>query len=799
MALAPGTRLGNYEITAPLGAGGMGEVYRARDVRLDRAVAIKALPESFAKDPERAARFEREAKTLASLSHANIAVIYGIEDVSGDSYLVLELIEGETLAQRLARGPLDVAETLRVAAQIAAAIDAAHERGVVHRDLKPSNVMLTAAGAVKVLDFGLAKGGPAVADASSLGGGTGATMTFAAAPTAEGVILGTAPYMSPEQARGKPVDRRTDVWALGCIVFECLTGKQVFPGETASDVLARILEREPEWATLPAATPARLRDLLRRCLTKDASERPRDAGDLRGELLAILADASAPAGAAGRAGDSSALPSIAVLYFENLSGSAESDYFCAGITEDILTDLSKVKAMRVASRNAVARYRGASVEIAQIARELGVGHVLEGSVRRAGDRVRITAQLVSADGFHLWAERYDRTLEDVFAVQEEIAKAITGALSVALTPAEAKRIGQDRPADVRAYDLYLKGRAEYARYTGESLRAAIRWFEEAIAVEPGYALAHAGIADALGQTFQWGFSADPDVLRRGLDAARRAIALDPGLAEAHKAEALVLSQMGDEPGSHASLRRALQANPRYQPALGNLGVQHYIQGNIAGAERAFRRALEVEPDSAFTMAWLAYVLKQTGRFAQAEAIHDQMDARPRDPSAISYAFAGRAWMRFLTRDRAGMVAAVERGRDQGADPGNLAAYEALVAASLGQREEARRHLDAALATPNLHAGGVSAAAQTALELGETEVAVELLRRRLTIRLAPMIVRLEPSLHGLLDHSAFAPRRSSLTLTWPVEAPMIDPVRLGLFKEVKIASGTPGGSSVLEED
>jgi TolB-like protein len=603
--------------------------------------------------------------------------------------------------------------------------------------------------------------------------------------------------MSPEQARGKPVDRRADVWALGCIVFECLTGTQVFPGETASDVLARLLARAPDWSQLPASTPARLRDFLRRCLTKDASERPRDAGDLRGELLAILSDASSPGGVAAAA--AGGLPSIAVLYFENLSGSAESDYFCAGITEDILTDLSKVKAMRVASRNAVARFRGAGVDVTQVARELGVGHVLEGSVRRAGERVRITAQLLSADGFNLWAERYDRTLEDVFAVQEEIAKSITTALSVALTPSEEKKLGQDRPADVRAYDLYLKGRAEYGRYTADAMRAAIRWFEQAIAVDPNYALAHAGIADALGQMGQWEWSTDPGVLGRALDSARRAVALDPGLAEAHKAEALVLGQMGDEEASFAALRRALQANPRYMPALGNLAVHHYIAGDLAASERAFRRSRAVEPDSAFTLAWLAYLMTQTGRFAEAETIYDELDSRVKDPASRVFGSAGRAWARHARGDRAGLVEAVERGRAQGADAGNLAAYDALIAAISGRREDAERNLATAAASTGLHAGGISAAAAAAAELGELDVAAEILRRRLTIRLSPVMVRLEPSLHRLLEHPLFAPRRSALTLTWPVEAPMIDPARLALFKEVKIASGTPGGSSVLDED
>jgi Tol biopolymer transport system component len=286
MRLDPGTRLGPYEITAPLGSGGMGEVYRARDARLARDVAIKALPEAFARDPERLARFEREAKLLASLNHANVGAIYGLEEADGQRFLVLELVEGETLASRLARGTPPVDESLDVCRQIAAALESAHESGVVHRDLKPGNVVLTPAGGVKVLDFGLAKAGPQAA-ASDPGLSTSPTMTYAA--TSAGVVLGTAAYMSPEQARGKPVDKRTDIWSFGCVLYESLTGRQCFSGETVSDMIASILQSEPAWNALPARTPQRVRDLLRRCLEKDARRRLRDIGDARLELEDVLA------------------------------------------------------------------------------------------------------------------------------------------------------------------------------------------------------------------------------------------------------------------------------------------------------------------------------------------------------------------------------------------------------------------------------------------------------------------------------------------------------------------------------
>jgi len=282
MSLHSGTRLGPYEIVAPLGAGGMGEVYRARDARLGRDVAIKSLPEAFADDPERLARFEREAKLLASLSHPNIAGILGLEEVSGARYLVLELVDGETLADRIARGPLSLSDTVDMARQVAAALEAAHERGVVHRDLKPGNIMFTSAGDAKVLDFGLAMSSGGTASGSDPNLSHSPTLPNQA--TRAGVILGTAAYMSPEQARGKGVDRRTDIWSFACVVYECLTGRKAFEGETVSDMVARILEREPDWKALPAGTSPRLVELLKRCLRKDPRERQRDAGDVRLEL-----------------------------------------------------------------------------------------------------------------------------------------------------------------------------------------------------------------------------------------------------------------------------------------------------------------------------------------------------------------------------------------------------------------------------------------------------------------------------------------------------------------------------------
>jgi serine/threonine protein kinase/Tfp pilus assembly protein PilF len=795
MALAAGTRLGPYEILAPLGAGGMGQVFRARDPRLDRTVAIKALPEGLTQDAERLARFEREAKLLAALSHPNIGAIFGLEEQDGSPYLVLEFVEGETLAARIARGALPAREALEIATQIAAAIEAAHERGIVHRDLKPGNVMLTPARIVKVLDFGLAKGSPVESAASVVGvqPHLSATPTVAMSATGAGIILGTAPYMSPEQARGKPVDRRADVWAFGCVVYECLTARQAFAGETVSDVIARILERDPEWAALPASVPPRLRELVRRCLVKDATERPRDIGDLRRELVAIAQELSAPSNVASAA---AATPSLAVLYFENIARDEESEYFCAGITEDILTDLSKIKGLRVASRNAVARYRGAPVDIARVGADLGVKAVLEGSVRRAGDRVRISAQLINAaDGFHLWAERYDRTLQDVFAVQEEIASSIAAALRVALSPSDAAKLVADRPNDARAYDLYLKGRQRYGSYSAESLREALDLFHQAIAIDPDYALAWAGVADVHGQMIQWGHSKDRDEdLNVGLEAADRALALNPKLPEAYKARGLMHTVTGDIDAARAALHEALKWNPRFVPALINLAGSTYPTGDLAAVERFVRRALDADPQYPFTIGWLGLLDMVIGRPDGALMTADRLLPLSDDRFYVGYVHQLRVWASVMKGD----LAAAERSQREGeaavSDP-RMKAGAALIAAHAGRQEEARRLINDLSTLPDLGTGHIIMSAPAAVRAGMPEQAIALLGRPAIHRSSPITVRLIHDLHPLLDRPPFSPRRSELTLVWPLEAPMIDPARFALFKEVKIGSSAPSPSEL----
>jgi serine/threonine protein kinase len=407
MSLAPGVRLGPYEVVSPLGAGGMGEVYKARDPRLGRDVAIKVLPPSVAADPSRLHRFEQEARAVAALSHANILAVFDIG--AGEvPFLVTELLEGETLRTVIERGPVPLRQATDIALQLVAGLAAAHGRGIVHRDLKPENIFVTRDGTVKILDFGLAK------YEAGLTGSTGVDHTMAA--TNVGVILGTVGYMAPEQIRGEHADHRSDIFAVGTVLYEMVSGQRAFYGDSPADTMSAVLREQPPDLVLRTGTPPAVARIVRRCLEKDAAERFQSARDVRFALEAVT-DASP---AAPQAADQK---SIAVLPFANMSADPENQYFSDGLAEELINALTRLPGLHVASRTSAFRFRGREIDIRHIGKELGVATVLEGSVRKSGNRLRITAQLINvADGYHLWSERYDREMADVFAIQDKMAK-----------------------------------------------------------------------------------------------------------------------------------------------------------------------------------------------------------------------------------------------------------------------------------------------------------------------------------------------------------------------------------------
>jgi serine/threonine-protein kinase len=613
----------------------MGEVYRAHDARLARQVAIKALPAEFARDPQRLARFRREAQTLAGLNHPNIAAIYGLEEEGTTPHLVLELVEGETLAARLKRGPLPPREAITIGIQIAHAIEAAHERGIVHRDLKPGNVMIGLDGRVKVLDFGIAKSDP-TAGGSSTVAPTAANLDA----TGAGVILGTAAYMSPEQARGHPIDRRSDVWSFGCVLFECYSGCPAFAGETTSDLVARILEREPDWRALPESAPPRVREILRRCLRKDAAERPRDIRDVRLELEDVASGRGAASGAREK--------SIAVLPFENLSG-VDDEFFADGITEEILNALAQVDGLRVAARASCFAFKGRREDLRAIGEKLDVTTVLEGTVRRAGSHLRITAQLANAaDGYQLWSERYDREMTDIFAIQDEIATAIASRLRLALQ-GDADKGRARGTKNLEAYELVLRGRALQAK-RGRFMVQAVRCFERAIALDPQYAEPLASLSDSYRLIGTFGGAPVAEAMSRAKVLAERALEIDPELGDAWSTLAAVSEQYDREFAHSDTLyERALRFDPRDSRTRAQWAMWRAVRGAMSddNAAMELRRAVQDDPLNAWVGSMNSFLLGAIGRYD--EAIVEGERSLDLDPESFfaqwslmrSYALAGQ--------------------------------------------------------------------------------------------------------------------------------------------------------------
>ena len=653
MALSSGTQFGSFKILVPLGAGGMGEVYRAIDTKLDREVAIKFLSTGLANDPERLARFTREAKVLASLNHPNIATIFGVEDGA----LVMELIEGDTLCDRIKRGPIPLEESVQIAAEIAAALEYAHERGIIHRDLKPANVM--AASRVKVLDFGLAKVRESL--------GSDSTITC---ETQLGVILGTAAYMSPEQAAGKPADARSDVFSFGVLLYEMLSGQRAFSEETPISAMAAILHKQPTpLREIAPSVPAALDSIVTRCMAKDPAARFASMTQVRKALKDL---GKAPATPAAE------IASIAVLPFANLSADKENEYFSDGLAEEILIALSRVEGLRVTARSSSFSFKGKSVEMSEIAARLHVANILDGSVRRAGNRIRVTVQLVDAlNGFQLWSERYDRQMEDIFEVQDEISRAIADQLKVTLG------VGIKQATKyLEAYELYLKGRHLANQRMPGTVRQAITSYEQAIQLDPDFALAYSGLADCYGILRVYGWISAEEGGPPALAAMSKAVSLAPNLWEVIFSRGFYTFYFGRswrEAGP--DFEKAVSCNPHSSLANGYMSifnammrrtedaleharqacrldpVSSYIHGLIScslhllglyeEAEKYARKALELQPNYLFGLWMLGLILSTLNRHQEAVETLEQVVAISRAPIFIglmgcTYERAGRS-------------------------------------------------------------------------------------------------------------------------------------------------------------
>ena len=673
-----GRTISHYRITSQLGEGGMGVVYEAEDTNLGRHVALKFLTPTLAQDDGLLQRFQREARAASALNHPNICTIHGIEQFEAEHFIVMELLDGESLADRIRRGPLDIDSVLTLGVQIVDALESAHSKGIVHRDLKPPNIFVTARGQAKILDFGLAKMDRKKPEAVSI-------MPTARLDdlTAAGSTMGTVAYMSPEQARGEITDARTDLFSFGTVLYQMTTGLQPFKGDTTAVVFDSILNRDPAPVDqVNQSLPPELSRIIVQALEKDRDLRYQSATDLKTALKRLKRDLDS-----GRhSGDSSPMlsrppqqlheHSIAVLYFENLSGMKEDEYLRDGITEDITTELSKIKRLKTFSRAMVMNYRDKSVTAGQVGKELGASYVLTGSLRRAGNRLRINAQLVdAATDFPLWSERYDREMEDVFEVQDEIASKIAAALRIALSPQEQEALAVKPTENLQAYDLYLRGR-NYARRVGrQDLQFALQMYENAVALDPGFALAHAALACICAQHYYY-FERQQQWIDRAVAATRKAIAIGHdspaiGIAEAwvefaegrytdavDKTRA-ALARDPDLDGGYDLLGRALFESGRYQEivdgmeqalahagenyntamsihnALGALGKKDALNNYVHREVAIYEGAVKKVPEDARARVLLAGAYGLQGRFEDAKKEADMaMILRPGDTMVL---------------------------------------------------------------------------------------------------------------------------------------------------------------------
>jgi serine/threonine protein kinase len=611
-----GSTIGHYEILGKIGEGGMGVVYRARDTRLDRPVAIKVLSADGAPDDQRRLRFVQEAKASSALNHPHICTIHDIDEHAGRLFIVMELLDGQALDKRIAGNALPLQHLIRLAVEISDALEAAHTKGIVHRDIKPANIFVTAHGEAKLLDFGLAK---LIAPPKLLAASADLTTATLGLTNQAGLALGTVPYMSPEQARGEEVDGRTDLFSFGAVIYEMATGKQAFRGNTCINTIDAILHDTPTSITqLNAEVPAELERILTKALEKDRSTRYQSAAEMKADLQRLAQDTGVTA-AEPASRHTEPIGSLAVLPFTDMSPEKNQQYFCDGIAEELITSLAKIRHLRVAARTSAFSFKGVAADVREIGRKLNVQAVVEGSVRKAGNKLRISAQLVNAaDGYPLWTERYDREVTDIFAVQDDVATAIIGQLKLAILPEERQGVFARRADNLEAHRLYLNGLNYLWMYSSLGFSEAIRCFEEALRLDPDYAQVYWGLSDAYLQVAFWGNIPPLQACEKVKFYAQRALALDPTLGDAHGALSYVhLIHDWDWKASEREALEAIRLSPNSSMAHSYYSWFLLHAGRYPEAVRAALKAQSLDPVSSFIAFVVGLAFAISGDYARA--------------------------------------------------------------------------------------------------------------------------------------------------------------------------------------